>query len=298
EQTGLQNKFLEGLIVSGEYLGKIEEIFVNLGMPRELTRLIFVESMFNIRARSKVGASGVWQFMPDTAKRYIIVNDIIDERNDPIKATLAAAKLLKHNYDELKTWPLAINAYNSGAGRMKKAVKQLGTRSIEKIIHNFEDKSGYGFASRNFYPSFLAALEVAENNRYYFGEIELESPQRYDQIITTHPTSITELAKLCNISIETLKHLNTALNEKLFEPLTYLPKGYELRVPNDKGNHALIIMRMMAEKEGGVKWHTASKNEGVSNLAKKYNVPAWKIRKDNNLWGTKLAQGQVVKISK
>src|ERR1700710_2447178 len=92
----------------------MEEEFRRLGLPTELTRLPFVESSFNVNARSRVGASGVWQFMRRTAKPYMKVNKDVDERNDPIKSTLASSRVLKQNYMMLDSWPLALTGYNHG----------------------------------------------------------------------------------------------------------------------------------------------------------------------------------------
>lgn len=174
-QTGQRDKFIPGLKYSGRYMGEIEKIFDSYDLPRELTRLIFVESMFNPQAVSSVGASGIWQFMRSTGKLYLRIDDEIDERNDPISATHAAAKLLKSNYEKLGEWPLAINAYNTGLGRITQAVSSLGTNDIGKIIKNF-DHPAYGFASRNFFLEYLAALHVAENSEKYFGPIEFDKP--------------------------------------------------------------------------------------------------------------------------
>lgn len=175
-QQGLKDKFVEGLKYSGRLLGEMEAIFEARGLPIELTRLVFVESMFNPAAHSAVGASGLWQIMPGTARRYgLTVGHQADERRDPILATRAAAKILRENYDDLGSWPLAINAYNSGLGRMRRAVAQLGTSDIAEIVHRF-DHPGYAFASRNFFCEFLAAVEVTERAPAYFGSITYDEP--------------------------------------------------------------------------------------------------------------------------
>ena len=102
-----REKFEQAIKRSGRYLPLMESIFAReYNLPVELTRLPFVESSFNIRARSKVGASGIWQFMRSTGKLFLKINDGVDERNDPIRATEAAAKLLKMNFGSLKSWPL------------------------------------------------------------------------------------------------------------------------------------------------------------------------------------------------
>ncbi|MBI4126135.1 MAG: lytic transglycosylase domain-containing protein [Deltaproteobacteria bacterium] len=175
-QQGLKDKFVEGLKYSGRMLGEMEAIFEARGLPMELTRLVFVESMFNPAAHSAVGASGLWQIMPSTARRYgLMVGRHVDDRRDPILATRAAAKILQENYDDLGSWPLAINAYNSGLGRMRRAVTQLGTKDIADIVRRFEHP-GYAFASRNFFCEFLAAVEVTERAPAYFGSITYDEP--------------------------------------------------------------------------------------------------------------------------
>ncbi len=174
-QFGLKDRFEEGLRISEKYLPHFERIFEGYGVPSEITRLVFVESLFQQKSMSKVGAAGLWQFMPSTAKLYITVNRLVDERYDPFKATHAAARLLLKNYQLLGSWPLAINAYNSGPGNMQKAIERLGTHDITKIIRDYRSSS-YAFASRNFYPSFLAAKHVYDNQKKYFGHTTTEEP--------------------------------------------------------------------------------------------------------------------------
>src|SRR5690606_22709448 len=111
-QLGLKDRFLDGVKLSGEYLPFMDRIFIEHGLPFELTRLPIVESRYNAKARSKVGASGIWQFMPRTGADFMMINDAVDERNDPLRATEAAAKLLSINYKTLGNWPLAVTAYN------------------------------------------------------------------------------------------------------------------------------------------------------------------------------------------
>jgi membrane-bound lytic murein transglycosylase D len=145
-QGGLADTFKEAFRTSQLYLPRMERIFREHGLPPELTRLVFVESMFNLKARSKVGASGLWQLMPNTARAYIRVNRHVDERNSPFKATRAAARVLQQNYNELRNWPLAITAYNHGLGGMKRAVVQTGSTRLSDIIEDYRSPS-FGFAS-------------------------------------------------------------------------------------------------------------------------------------------------------
>src|SRR5450755_4754237 len=112
---------------AGAWEAHIAETLANLGLPAELAVLPHVESSFNPAAYSKVGAAGLWQFMPSTAKRFMRVDSLVDERLDPYSATEAAANLMLYNYRLLGSWPLAVTAYNHGPGGLRRAQEQLGT---------------------------------------------------------------------------------------------------------------------------------------------------------------------------
>lgn len=173
-QVGQKNKFQDGIIASRKFLPRIEKIFAEYGVPKEVSRLPFVESMFNTKAYSRSRAAGIWQLMPATAKIFgLRVTKKVDERYDPVKSTYAAAKHLLRDYNRLGSWSLAINAYNAGPGRLADAIDQVGTGDIAKIIKNYYHPA-YGFAARNFYPCFLAALDVYENRNEYFGKKKTE----------------------------------------------------------------------------------------------------------------------------
>lgn len=173
-QLGQRDKFILGIYYSGRHIRAMEKIFRDEKLPVELTRLPFVESSFNTAARSRVGASGIWQFMPRTAKPWMMVNRDVDERNDPITATHAAAKLMRNNYDRLAEWPLALTAYNHGAAGIARAVRKTGSRDIARIIESYSSRR-FGFASSNFYACFLAALEVERDAKKIFGDVKWSS---------------------------------------------------------------------------------------------------------------------------
>ena len=158
-QTGMKERFLEGVVRSGAYMSAIKQIFRSYALPEELAYLPHVESSFDTSAFSKVGASGVWQFTKSTGKNYLRIDRAVDERSDPILAAHAAAKYLKNSYDQLGTWPLALTSYNYGTAGMKRAVNEKG--SYERIFSEY-DKGHFKFASRNFYSEFLAALISAK----------------------------------------------------------------------------------------------------------------------------------------
>lgn len=234
-QTGIQDKFTAGLEASGQYLEEIEDIFSSHGVPVEITRLVFVESMFNMKARSKVGASGIWQFMPSTGRLYLGIDSVADERNDPIMASHAAAKLLRANYEALGNWPLAINAYNSGRGTLQRAMSVLGTDDIATIILNYSG-GVYGFASRNFYPCFLAALELSNQYPKHFGKLKIKPALKYEYYYPKSPQFFGQLTTAAGANWDEIVHLNPHFSEAVLSDARKIPAGYHLRVP--KGSQA------------------------------------------------------------
>jgi membrane-bound lytic murein transglycosylase D len=174
-QIGIKERFREGIIRSGRYLEAFQEVFDKEGLPKEIALLPLVESSYENRARSSAGAAGIWQFTRGTGRLYMSVNRKIDERLDPMKATRAAARLLRDNYNALGNWPLAITAYNHGRGGMLRAKGETGSSDITKVIDEY-DGPLFGYASMNFYAEFLAAVDVYNSHTEYFGQLVLDSP--------------------------------------------------------------------------------------------------------------------------
>lgn len=177
-QLGQRDFFHSGLEQSTHYLSHMEQEFESQGLPKELTRIPFVESSFNTKAKSRVGASGIWQIMPKTGRAYLTVNDFVDERNNPIKATRAAGRLLRSYHRALKKWPLTITSYNHGIGNIRKAIKAARSEELPTIIHRYH-KGDFKFASSNFYACFLAALHAEKYNELFFNDIERLPTKRF-----------------------------------------------------------------------------------------------------------------------
>jgi hypothetical protein len=158
-QQGLRQKVDEGLQRAQKLLPRMVTILKRHDVPAELVALPLVESTFNPSARSKAGAVGLWQFIKSTGKKYLTITRKRDDRRDPIRATEAAAHLLKNNYSTLGSWPLAIVAYNHGNAGIQAASDAVGSTAIEDIVTRYNGPR-FGFASKNFYAEFLAALDV------------------------------------------------------------------------------------------------------------------------------------------
>jgi len=175
-QEGLREHFREGLLRSRYYRTTMERIFRGAGLPPELVTLATVESGFYSRAKSSAGAVGIWQFMPNTGKEYMRITRYHDDRLDPDAETRAAAALLRSNYDALGSWPLAITAYNYGAGGTSAAASEYGG-NYDELVRNYNGPH-FGFAARNYYSEFLAALQIHRDEDKYFPDLKYsEIPQ-------------------------------------------------------------------------------------------------------------------------
>jgi len=229
-QLGQSDRFRDGLERSGKWEAHIAETLANLGLPPELAVLPHVESSFNPAAYSKVGAAGLWQFMRSTGRRYMRIDSTIDYRLDPFRSTEGAAQLLEYNYRLLGTWPLAITAWNHGAAGVRRAVETLGTDNIAPILRHYTSPS-FGFASRNFYVSFLAALEIDRNPEKYFGHIRRDPEVRFQEVTLPLRASMQSLERALDIDADTLRALNPALRPVCWRGRRPVPKGYLLRLP-------------------------------------------------------------------
>lgn len=232
-QQGMADEFPRAAERAENYLPYMERIFKSRGLPTDLTRIAFVESMFNKEALSKVGASGVWQFMPDTARLFMTVNNYIDERLSPLKASYGAAVLLGENRSLLKSWPLAITAYNHGPNGMQRAVKAVGSRDFDAILSKYHSPS-FGFASRNFYSEFLAARHVYKED-FLDKRNSNRNPLRIDRIRLEEPISIHQILSSTPLKQEQLASYNRCLLPRAFSTHRHrpLPKGFEIIVPQE-----------------------------------------------------------------
>jgi membrane-bound lytic murein transglycosylase D len=301
-QQGLRERFARGLEVSRRYLPYMEDIFRREGLPVELTRLPFVESSFNIRAYSKAGAAGIWQFIPSSARIYLRLNEVEDSRRDPLYATLGAAHHLRDDHAVLGTWPLAITAYNHGRAGVARAVDQLGTTDIVKIIENYEGKS-FGFASRNFYTEFLAALEVEREYKAHFGEVRFEPRLQYQEVQIRDYLRFSTLAKLARCSTEDLRELNPGFTNSVFDGKLFVPRGYTVRVPAGHAQQFRVAYAKLPAAERFSQQrrlyiaHRVKRGQTIGAIAKRYRTTVAAIQVANRLRDSKrLRPGQVLKI--
>ena len=248
-QLGQADKFRAGLIRSGAWANHIENTLSELDLPAEIIALPHVESSYNPRAYSNVGAAGLWQFTRSTGRRYLRIDSAVDERMDPFKATVAAARLLKNNRAITGSWPLAMTGYNHGAAGMRRAARTLGTTDIVTVVRRYRSRT-FGFASRNFYVAFLAAVDVHYNAEKYFGRLERDQPAESKTVKVPAYMTVGTLSRVLGIDRATLRAHNLALRPAVWNGNKHVPRGYELRIPaNEALGSAEAALAAIAPKD-------------------------------------------------
>jgi len=287
-QQGLSDRFREGLVRSGLWRAHVEAEFSKLGVPVELAALPHVESSYNPDARSHVGASGIWQFTRGTGRRFMQVDHVLDERNDPFLATEAAAKLLAYNYSITGNWPMAITAYNHGLAGARRAMRQFGDTEYTKILREYRGRT-FGFASRNFYVAFLAAMQVDQNPEQYFPGVTPAQPLDYQSHRLTAYIPAGAIADALGISERDLKRYNPSLQPTVFQGSKYLPKTFVVRVPSDVLAAPMdeLIAQIADDKRFPAQlpdlYHTIARGDTLSEIADEYGTRVSTLVALNNL---------------
>jgi membrane-bound lytic murein transglycosylase D len=301
-QLGQADRFHEGLIRAQAYEANISRVLAERGVPAEIGALPHVESSFNPAAYSRVGAAGLWQFMPSTARRYMRVDSVVDERLDPYSATEAAANLMLYNYRLLGTWPLAVTAYNHGPAGLRRAQDELATDNIAVIVKRYQG-STFGFASRNFYVAFLAALEVDRNAEKYFGPLTHLPDTTSTLVVLPDYIPVDALAKAFKADIGALHVLNPALRPPIWNGQRLVPRGYRLRLPGTPQQAEIsaawarlpATQRYLVQRNDGM--HRARRGETLASIATASGVSMTRLLAANRWSDThQLARGDLVRI--
>ncbi|MBN1895232.1 lytic transglycosylase domain-containing protein, partial [bacterium] len=229
-QLGVKQSFRDGLVRSGRYIPFFMRMLADAGLPHELAHLPHVESSFNPEAASAAGATGLWQFTKSTGRLFMTIDGRMDERRDPFLSAAAAMLLLKRNYDSLGRWPLAVTAYNHGGPGIRRAVRELGTTDIGRIIREYKGPS-FGFASKNFYPEFVAAVRVAENAHAYFDSLVIEPPLTFQTVQLASPVSVGEFLAAHALTDSVFFAYNPAVAGRTGIASRIMPDGFRIRLP-------------------------------------------------------------------
>jgi membrane-bound lytic murein transglycosylase D len=286
-QLGQSDRFRAGLERSGAWKPHIEAVLKDRGLPIELAALPHVESSFDPTAYSRVGAAGLWQFTRSTGLRYMQIDHIIDERRDPFMSTYAAARLLEDNHAVAESWPIALTAYNHGLAGMRRAIAKLNTHDIGRIVAEYDGRT-FGFASRNFYAAFLAALDIDRSPERYFQGLVLAAQPQYQLVKVPDFVDADTLADALGISRKELQRLNPALMETVWEGDKFVPKGFELRLPaglSSAPNEAFASIPANARfaQQRPDQFHRVRSGDTLSQIAERYNVSLAALVRANGL---------------
>ena len=287
-QLGQADRFRAGLIRSGAYEDHIQSTLAEMGLPAEIAALPHVESSYTPQAYSRIGAAGLWQFTRSTGRRFMRVDHVVDERLDPYLATVAAARLLEQNHRVTGSWPLAITAYNHGASGMRRAVRKLGTRDIERIVREYRGRT-FGFASRNFYVEFIAASRIASSPEQHFGTFVRDSPIDYEEGEMPFYGTPSSIAQALNIPLDTLRAANPALRPSVWRGDKRIPRGFNLKVPRAELNRPIqkglqaVPSESRHARQTRDAHHVIQRGETLSGIARAYGIRASDLQALNGL---------------
>lgn len=282
-----------GLGRGSKYIPMMKAIFRQKGLPEDLVYLALIESGFRNTAVSHASAVGPWQFITATGRRYgLTINEWVDERMDPVKATYAAADYLKALHDMFNSWPLAIAAYNSGEGKIMKGMKNYGVR-------DFWDMSGsvdhLAAETKLYVPSFLAVTFIAKDPAAYGLSIDTQPADQWEEVVVPAQVSLKDAAKFSGTNVETLKELNPHLKKDATPPNE---SNFVLRLP--VGTTEKFAKAYGQSGKGGKAYassgitpgqHVVKKGETVATVAALYGVDPAELKKQNKLSGDKLKVG-------
>ena len=297
------------------YLPIFEEALEAYQMPLELKYLPVIESALNPTAVSRVGATGLWQFMLTTGKAYgLEVNSLVDERRDPVKASYAAARYLRDLYRIFGDWNLVIAAYNCGPENINKAIRRSGGETDYWKIYPYLPRE-----TRGYVPAFIAANYVMN----YYCEHNIcpmnsQLPAKTDTVVVNQNVNFSQLVNVCGFDLQMLRSLNPEYRRDIVPGATK-PSAIRLPVADvarfidlqdsvfaASASDKRVVVEVeedvakttKADKRSarGAKWHTVRRGDTIGGLAKKYGTTAARIRSLNGLRGNNIRAGKKLRV--
>ena len=312
------------MAVSEYYFPLFEEAFDKQNVPLEIKYLAVVESALNPKAVSRVGATGLWQFMYQTGKQYgLKIDSYVDERSDPLKASEAAAQYMKNMYAIFGDWDLVLASYNSGPGNVAKAIRRSGGQQNYWNIRKNLPKETQGYL-----PAFLATMYIYEYHKEH-GIVPEKAPIKHfatDTVMIKRQMSFKQISELIDIPVAQLQVLNPSYRLNIVP--AYKDQTHFLRLPQDKmavftSNESKIyayvekeanlrekpfqIVRPIVSQDSvntfqklaqaKVRYYRVKRNDNLSTIAQKYDVTVADLKRWNNIRGNKVAYGKNLKIN-
>ncbi len=290
-QVTIRERFEKWLSRSSRYLPTMTKIFRDQGLPEDLVFVALIESGFNPYAYSRAKASGTWQFIRSTGKRYgLTINDWVDERRDPIKSTVAAASYLKDLYAMFGSWPLALASYNAGEGKIQKAIRRTKSDDFWDIKNTRYIRR----ETKDYVPKFMAATIIAKDPERYGFALMLTDPLRFEEVTVDRPIALESVATAIGIDPQEMKELNPELKRGVTPPYA---RGYVLRVP--MGTREMFLAnqdRVPTFKGPYYTKHRIRRGETLQTIARRYRTTVETLKTENHLRSSRVRVGKILKV--
>lgn len=296
-QTSGRNGFSKWLSRSERYIPMMKEVLRENSLPEDLVYLAMIESGFSPHAYSSASAVGPWQFIAGTGKRYALrIDQWIDERRDPLKSTVAAALYLKELYSLFnKNWYLAAAGYNAGENKILRAMDMYNSTDFWELAEGSYLKR----ETKDYVPKLLAAAIIAkEPEKYGFADVAYLPPIEFDTVIIPSRTDLDLVARLAEVSPETIRDLNPGLR-KWCTPPDY--PQFELKLPKGKRDLFLSAYKNIPVSERYTERvvytkYRAKKGDSVASIARRFGADPREVTAINNLKHSRKLRGKLLKI--
>ncbi len=304
-RTSKRDHFDQWLVRLNHYKPLVEKIFAQFQLPTDLIFLSLVESGFNPKAYSRARAAGPWQFMKMTGRHYgLRVDEYVDERRDPIKSTIAAARYLRDLYDLFGTWPLAMAAYNAGERKIQRALRKAKAETFWEIAQTRYIRR----ETREYVPRFMAAAIIARNPDLYGFDAGPADIHEFEEIIVSRPLHLRAIAAATEVSYAELRRLNPELRRDVTPPDD---SAYHLKVPVGSGDAVEVALASIetwtpprviakAKRDRGVRrgWYRVRWGDSLSTIARRFRVTVEELKLRNNLSGSMIKAGDLLHIGR
>ncbi len=294
-----------------------EEVLTRNGVPEELKYLTIVESAMNPMATSRVGAAGLWQFMYYTGKLYDMeVNSVVDDRRDPYRSTLAAARYLKDLHTVFNDWTLAIAAYNCGPGNINKAIARSGGRTDFWEIYPYLPRE-----TRGYIPAFIGAIYVMKfHDEHGLYASSFDIPLHTDTVTVRNDVLFHYVSQSIGVEMDELRQLNPQYRADFIPGSS---RDYTLCLPLDRVQPFIFFedsiyawtadsltrkpVKVVDDKSvsssyakgsrsSGNRYHTVRRGETLTSIARKYGTTVSALKKKNKIRGDRISAGQKIRV--
>ena len=302
--TSIRSRFEQWLVRLDRYRPLVEDIFAEFDLPSDLVYLSLVESGFNPYAFSRAKATGPWQFMKGTGKLYgLRIDHYVDERRDPIKSTVAAARYLRDLYDLFGAWPLAMAAYNAGEGKVMRALSKVQGETFSDISKTKLIRQ----ETKQYVPRIMAATVIARNLDQYGFSQDPVPPHQFEEVVITRPLHFRAIANTTGIPYEELRLLNPELRRNATPPGD---SAYHLKVPVGSSAKVMRLLdrvptykfpplraKVQYAKAGSSKRYRVRAGDTLGKISKRFRIPLKTLKARNNLSGHIIRLGETLIIA-